>query len=319
MLSGAAQANDSVAELGTGGIALARSDVISMDSEDLYISRDAVEVTYSFTNRSDRDVDTLVAFPMPDIVSGLDENVAIPDDSGDNFLGFSVEADGQDIEPTLQQRALAGGLDVTDELRKFGIPLFQWNDAVNPPLAALPAEVVTDFVARGILRQDMWDDGSGMQSHILPAWTLNSIYWWRMVFPAGETVEVTHRYTPSLGGTAGSVFYSGVDEAFLKQIGYLDRYCLDKSFLNAVKRKQEQAGDSGLLEERLSYVLRTGANWAGSIGRFHLTVDKGSPDTLVSFCGSGVKKTGDTTFEMEIEDFYPEADLNFLFISPADN
>ena len=48
MLSGAAQANDSVAELGTGGIALARSDVISMDSEDLYISRDAVEVTYFF-------------------------------------------------------------------------------------------------------------------------------------------------------------------------------------------------------------------------------------------------------------------------------
>lgn len=289
-----------------------------MDSENLYISRDAVEVTYSFTNRSAEDVETLVAFPMPDIVSGFDENIAIPDDTSDNFLGFTVEVDGQTIEPTLQQRALAGGLDVTDELRRFGIPLFQWSGAVRPPLDALPGEVVTDFVARGILRDEMWDDGSGMKSHIFPAWTLNSVYWWRMVFPAGGTVEVVHRYTPSVGGTAGSVFSGGVNEAFLEQTGYLDRYCIDGSFLNAVKRKLAQ-GEGYLLEERVSYVLKTGANWAGTIGRFHLTVDKGSTGALVSFCGSGVKKTGDTTFEMEIEDFYPERDLDFLFIAPADN
>ena len=62
-----AHANDSVAQTALGGLTLTRSNSISMDSEDLYISRDHVRVRYRFTNRSDRPIDTLVAFPLPDI------------------------------------------------------------------------------------------------------------------------------------------------------------------------------------------------------------------------------------------------------------
>jgi hypothetical protein len=40
----------------------------------------------------------------------------------DNFLGFTVEADGQAIEPQLQQRAYAAGVDVTD-LPRAGLPV----------------------------------------------------------------------------------------------------------------------------------------------------------------------------------------------------
>ncbi len=317
-LPGAAAANDSVAELGTGGITLARSDVVSMDSEDLFISLDAIEVAYRFTNHGDDDVDTLVAFPMPDLVAAYEENIAIPEGTDDNFLDFTVEADGQAIEPNLQQRALAGGLDVTADLVANGIPLFQWSAGVVEALSALPDDVVADFSARGIVREERWDDGAGMKSHVVPAWTLSSAYWWRMVFPAGQAIEVRHRYKPSIGGTAGSIFAGGVDKDLLRRAGYLDRYCIDDAFLRAVERKLA-AGEGYLLEERISYVLRSGANWAGSIGRFHLTVDKSAPDFLVSFCGQGVEKTGPTTFEMVFEDFYPERDLDFLFIAPADN
>ena len=51
-----------------------------------------------------------------------------------------------------------------------------------------------------------------------------------------------------------------------------------------------------LMEQRLDYVLTTGGNWAlGTIGDFKLTIDKGDPENLVSFCGENVKKTGPTT------------------------
>ncbi|TIT62302.1 MAG: DUF4424 domain-containing protein, partial [Mesorhizobium sp.] len=43
-----ALANDSVAELGTGGLILSRSDAVAMQSEDLFISPQKVTVDYVF-------------------------------------------------------------------------------------------------------------------------------------------------------------------------------------------------------------------------------------------------------------------------------
>ncbi len=50
---------------------------------------------------------------MPNLESGLEVNVAIDYDAGDNFLGFTVNQDGKDIKPELQQKALVHGVDLT--------------------------------------------------------------------------------------------------------------------------------------------------------------------------------------------------------------
>ena len=72
-------------------------------------------------------------------------------------------------------------------------------------------------------------------------------------------------------------------------------------------------------ESRIGYILTTGANWSGPIGDFHLTIDKGAPENLVSFCGEGVVKTGPTRFEIRAKDFVPERDLAILFLLPREN
>jgi len=97
---------------------------------------------------------------------------------------------------------------------------------------------------------------------------------------------------------------------------YANKYCVDSGFMSAVrKRAATETDDGGHYSERwLSYVLSTGANWLGPIGSFRLIVDKGSTDNLVSFCGEGVTKTGPTTFEMDLDGFVPERDLDVLFI-----
>ena len=46
LVSGTAFANDSIGELGTGGIILSRTDAVSMLSEDLSISRSVVVLAY---------------------------------------------------------------------------------------------------------------------------------------------------------------------------------------------------------------------------------------------------------------------------------
>ena len=43
-------------------------------------------------------------------------------------------------------------------------------------------------------------------------------------------------------------------------------------------------------EERIEYTLKTGANWAGPIRDFRLTIDKGDATSLISFCGQGVNR-----------------------------
>jgi Domain of unknown function (DUF4424) len=45
-------------------------------------------------------------------------------------------------------------------------------------------------------------------------------------------------------------------------------------------------------------------------------VDKGSPDNIVSFCGSGVRKISATQFEMRRTNWRPDRDVRVLILSP---
>ncbi len=47
-------------------------------------------------------------------------------------------------------------------------------------------------------------------------------------------------------------------------------------------------------------------------------MDKGSPAALVSFCRTGVRKTGPTTFVWEATDYAPDSDLRILIVSNDD-
>jgi hypothetical protein len=99
---------------------------------------------------------------------------------------------------------------------------------------------------------------------------------------------------------------------------YRETYCTDGPFTSAVQSLYRRANAPNskvrAFEEYLSYVITSGANWAGPIGSFRLVVDKGDPQTLVSFCGDGVRKIGPTTFEMTARDYTPRRDIDVLLI-----
>lgn len=313
-----AAANDSTAELTTGGLILSRSDAVEMVSEDLFISPEKVTVDYVFRNHdTEKDVETIVAFPMPDIEGNPFTMPAIPDAQSDNFLGFEVTVEGETVAPQLDHRAIAVGIDITDDLKAQGVPLFPYGDEAIAALAKLPQDVADQWLDRGIMIIDEYDDGSGWKKVRTPFWGLRSTYWWRTTFPAGKEVKVAHHYRPSVGATAGLSFLT---EGRLEGPIYEDykrRYCFDPQFERAVLKavKESPDGYPQLYETRLAYILRTGGNWAtGNIGTFKLTVDKGDPEALVSFCGQNVRKTGPTTFEVTAKEFYPERDLHVLML-----
>jgi len=101
---------------------------------------------------------------------------------------------------------------------------------------------------------------------------------------------------------------------------YRATYCVADDLLRGIDRiaGDAEGNTANLRERRISYILKTGANWSGPIKDFKLVIDKGKPDRLVSFCLDGVKKISPTAFEVRMKDFTPDRDLKILLIGKAD-
>lgn len=317
--TGPARANDTSAALAAGGLQFVTNDQVQMQTEDLFLSEEEVRVHYVFRNSGKEDVRLLVAFPMPDIT--LSESPqSIPVDA-ENFLDFKTTVDGKPVATKVEQKALAFGIDRTEMLQKLKIPVAPHLAATTTALDALPQAQWKDLIDMGLARVDEFDAGKGVERHLAPLWTLKTTYYWMQTFPAGRDLIVDHRYRPSVGSAVGTVLgMSTKDNPYIaeEQQTAKTAYCLDASFLSTVDRATKAAGKNELAfsEASIHYILTTGANWSGPIADFTLTVDKGAPQNLVSFCGTGVKKISPTQFQMKAKDFTPTKDLAVVILKP---
>lgn len=305
-----ALANDTTAELGTGGLIFISTDELEMKSEDLFVSPTAVKVTYEFENLTDQPLDVLVAFPMPDIGGSGDFNVAVPDRESDNLFGFTTSFNGEPVEATLHQQAFAFNLDQTAALEELGIPLTPFGDRTRDLIQELNESAIAKLLHLGLVIPMEYGDGNGnWTTYYEPVWTLKSTYSWEAHFEPGETAEVVHAYTPSVGGTVAVTFLAPGDAYGDRAAEYEQKYCTDESFVGAVEKtltSPEEYYSAPFYESWITYIWSTGNNWAGSIEDFTLTIDKGDAENLVSFCWDGeVRKIGPTTFQMTAEDWYP--------------
>lgn len=310
-LAAPASANDSVASMQAGGLVLERTDGITMLSEDLYLSAPEVRVTYRFLNHTDEDIETIVAFPMPDIEPGYISDVGGVLDEPERMLPFITWVDGHPVHTEIEKRAVVDATDVTDRLRGLGVPLNPYGQATLDALEALPEATLAALDAEGLIDRGAADGGNGWA---WPAWTLKTTHYWVQYFPAGEEVEIRHIYAPAVGGTSvtmvGNPSLDGAPDE-----DYAARYCIDDALVNGARRGW--ASGMHYSETWLDYILTTGANWAGPIGEFRLVVDKGSPDNLVSFCAEGVRRISPTQFEVRRTNYTPARDLHVLILNGA--
>ncbi len=315
--SAPALANDSSAELRQGGLVLVRNPGIDMRSEDLFISEGVIRVRYRFLNATSKAQTVWVAFPMPDItIAGPDENISVPTEDPANFLGFRTRVEGRPVSARAEQRVFRGGVDRTALLRSLGVPLAPHLPATARALDRLPKAIQQRLLKLNLAIPDDYDAGKGWEHHLQPTWTLKTSYYWRQTFPAGRELAVEHEYTPSVGATAGTALELA---DFLKSGDFRAmqrKYCIDQDFMAALARAKREAGPDrqAFVEKRIDYVLSSGANWRRPIGSFRLVVDKGRPDSLVSFCAEGVRKVGPTRFEVDKTDFRPTRDLSILIL-----
>jgi hypothetical protein len=318
VLCPSAMANDSSAELATGGLVFVQNDDIEMRAEDLYISAAEIRVRYRFVNRRNSDVVVQVAFPLPEIkVDHEDVNISVPTEDPVNFVGFTTMADGRPVAAQVEQRVFARDVEQTDFLRHHGIPLAPHLAATNEALDRLPRQQWQQLIDLGLAEISEYDVGKGMEKHLAARWALRTTFHWQQTFRANAETVIDHRYAPSVGA---SVQTSLGSPGFTKEPWFADyqsKYCMDRDFLASIDRARRAARSNWgppMTEERIDYILSTGANWAGPIRDFRLVVDKGDPTSLVSFCADGVRKISPTRFEMQKTNFTPRQELSVLIL-----
>jgi hypothetical protein len=311
--SGAAMADDSSASLAMGGLQFTKAPDIRMAREDLFLSPKAVRIRYEFSTDGARDVDTLVAFPLPDIDlwEFYEEPLGTVGSDPVNFVNFKAVADGKNVPVTVEQRAFLGNRDVTAIVKSVGLPvnvLVGGNIAVIDKLAPEKKKILEKA---GLAEADAPE-----QEH--PKWTVRTKFYWTQHFPAGKTVVLEHSYMPVTGQT----FFTQEDlKANYTEGGHnwQKDYCMDAGTLSAIhaqmaNRKPSQ--DSGMVNiYSTGFILKTANNWKGGIGTLHLTIDKLKPANVMSLCWDGdLKKTGPTTFESTLTNVQPKRDIAFVVL-----
>jgi hypothetical protein len=307
-------ADDSSAALGAGGIVFTKNTPVRMAAEDLVVSPQAVRIRFEFQNPTAKDVDTIVAFPLPDIDTSEFWGSAIGTVTDDpkNFVGFKVVVDGKPVPVTVEQRAFVKNKDVTAAVLAAGAPINPVTDEGYDKLSKLPRDKQKALIAAGAAEGDT--------DEFVPQWTVRTRFWWTQKFPAKKTVVIEHAYQP----VTGQFFFSTQYQKRTDKIGDAD-YCFDPAIwatldARTARVKQPGAEDAGsyMNAYQTEYILKTAINWQGPIGRFHLTLDKLKADNVLSVCWDGeLKKTGPTTFEFTQANYVPTRDIRMLVLETA--
>lgn len=328
LLCATASANDGFGGLSATGLQFEKSDSIKMLSEDLYLSEKKVKVAYVFYNAGQSDVTGEVIFPLPPISLGelWESDFAIDRDKldSDNFVNFTIKVDGKVVQAKADRIAVipppydenakpadayeTPGEDITAILAKYGIPLSLNNDKVRAVLVKLPKAAKDDLQAKGIADFSQADDP-------YPAWAIVERFHWTQTFKAGADMRIEHSYD---GAFPGGIFvWSAPSEPESYQAELVKKYCIDagtqKAIVKALRKDEGGQSFSGMAYY-IDYVLMTAKSWAGPIGDFKLTIDKGNPKNVISLCIDDIHKTSPTTFVMQAKNFTPKGDLSILLV-----
>jgi len=239
LVSAGSIANDTTATIKNGVVNYNASDDISMDSEVLEIGENEINITYTFTNHSDKDIKTDVAFPLPPLPVFVDYFQEIPpfwdalylsyetinstlkgeeppyntykknggvdlpfvNHYGKYFLDFKVAADGERKSPSFIVNAKKpDGTDITKLLYDNGIPLSaSYIQGFEGPGAIEKDPKLLKKLKKLKLVEERANPHYPGAKQYKFLWQLHQAFVWRQTFKAKKTITTTHSYRPSCG------------------------------------------------------------------------------------------------------------------------
>jgi Domain of unknown function (DUF4424) len=336
-----ANANSGWGGITATGLTFSETESVQLVEEDLVIGPDRISVDYVFRNITGQDVTGEVIFPLPPIgVEQIGDYGTLYDvRNKDNMVEFSVAVDGapqavridrmaviepEDAASSPAQSYDNPGRDVTSIIKRYGLQLQFDEAAFRSAFRDMSPQDRASADSEGII--NLWEDGE----HATPLWSIVLRYHWTQTFAAGQDVSVHIEYeNRSAGGLFGWLDppEANLTDPEMKPLG--DLFCIDTQTSKDIYALLKDFPDGEMPYNRIDgrvstlafggaqftfFILRTANTWAGPIGRFRLTVDKGDPETMVSLCLEDLKQTSSTTYVFERENYVPDQDLAILHV-----
>ena len=300
-----AHANETAAGIAATGLYFREEKNISIEQEDLYISENKIEVTYLFKNHSNQDIETEIAFPIPNYYYDISGNTFYP-----MYDDFTVEVNGNKFNYQEEVRAFLKKVECTKLLADIGISAKNFGYMIHDPLKRRPPDEKEDLFAnlteqqKQILLKNKLVKMEGNRA--IPAWTVSREYHWTQLFPANNTITIKHSYRP----------YKSYD-VITDTNKFISETCPDKEILAWLND-----GHGPKYYRYIDYILTTANNWKQPIKTFNLTVDSGSQkirkqhgNIYVSSCfEQKLNKIAPTLFKAYLSDFKPSKELTVYFI-----
>lgn len=284
-------------ELAAGGLSFAANPSIIIERQVLVISPDTITVTYALRNNAQSAQALVVTFALPELDANAvaDSELVLPSDTPTNYVQFQPRVDGQAVTYNVEQRATALGLDITDTLKRVGIPLFPFGTGAAAKLTELVDSDRIELLERGVLKED--------GTSIVASWTLRSIAHWRQTFLSGQTTTITQTYRPIVG-TAGL-------KPETMQL-HRKRSCVTPAFETALAQLPSEGGIGPVLTS-VGFLATVGTDTLGPARRYRLIIETSDRMMIASTCREGLKRTGPMQFEWTTSDHTPDEDLHVLF------
>ncbi len=302
------------------GIVVRDERNIQIEREDLYISSKKIEVFYIFRNDSDKDITSEVAFPIPPYDYGrgdIPHDIKYPVHSD-----FTVEVNGTRQKYSEITRALIDGKDYTDTLKQLNISIKDFNESrwgygvFSNKFFKQSKSVQQKLIDMNVVSIDEILEG---QPHASPAWSVETTYFWKQVFPAKSVVRIKHSYTPNPSHTKNP----GEDKDFINRNRAINPWKTDVSeilcFNDELKKWKKQLTRQ-MNTAIIDYILTTANHWKKPIKEFNLIIEadprkENSERVSTCFERNRLKKINDHRYELTIKDFEPREEISVYFMS----
>ena len=314
------------------GLVFDQTDRVARIEQDLRIGLDRITVDYVFRNLSRADVTGEVIFPLPpvDDLEWLHWQSSEATPAPEALVDFTAKVNGAPVAAKADTTAVvappwteeaplsdlydAPGQDVTADLERPGSPLTFDADTVKAALLALSNAEEDEARRLGLVSSVPPEDAGAFPPDTDPRWSLVVRHHWRQTFPAGQDVRLSISYRNlTIGGPLLHWGFAWASPDLIGDAEFVAMFCPGKADVDRLEKTDwSQIGFARIS----AFVLRTANSWAGPIGHFRLTIDKGDPDTLVMTCADGIVQTGPTTQLWEKRDLCPDRDLLILFLTP---
>ena len=148
---------------------------------------------------------------------------------------------------------------------------------------------------------------------------------WEQTFPAGKEVIVEHSYIPFVGKIYTVPYQKKYNYIASDILSIIDEQndpkeaCIDEGTKRTIKNRINSHATKGAKEitvwrNDVEYILATGRNWKGPIGKFRLLVEKDTADEIISLCFPGKpRKIDSNTYEFVQKNFVPQDTLVVYF------